>query len=203
MKKPTIEARPTNSAAAKKETGRDHEAWFAAIDTADGNVGRSAIGKFLQSEKVDPWWITTLIVEYERARGIVEKDGRPKGYSLCVTKTIDAPVPRVFRAWTDSADLDAWLGPRTRIDAKPGGQLENADGNRAEITKLREDKTLVMKWESDDFAPGSVVEVLFQPKGEKCGVVLNHTRIADRTEADASRAAWEDALRRLKSHIES
>jgi hypothetical protein len=60
-----------------------------------------------------------------------------------------------------------------------------------------------MKWLSEDLAPDTVVEVLFQPKGEKCGIVLNHTRIADRAEADASRAAWEDALRRLKSHIES
>lgn len=203
MKKPAQEARPTGSAAAKKETGRDHDAWFALLDGLGEKPGRAAMGKALQAEKVDAWWMTTLMVEYERARGLVEKDGRPRGYSLCVTKTIAAPVNRVYRAWTDASELDAWLGPGTRIAAEEGGRLENADGNRARVRKLRPDKTLVLDWQSDDLEAGTQVEVLFQPKSDKCAVVLNHTRIQDRARADAARAAWEDALRRLKEHVEA
>ena len=203
MKKAALDARPTGSAAAKKETGRDYDAWFALLDGLGEKPGRAAMGKALQAENVDAWWITSLMVEYERARGMVEKDGRPRGYSLCVTKTITAPPARVFRAWTVASDLDAWLGPGTRIHAADGGTLENADGNRARVRKLRPDKTLVLDWQSDDLEAGTQVEVLFQPKGDKCGVVLNHTGIQDRARADAARVAWEDALRRLKEHVEA
>ena len=101
--------------------------------------------------------------------------------------------PHAVSAWDEAEGLAA----------EEGGQLENADGNRARIRRLRPDKTLVLDWQSDDLEAGTQVEVLFQAKADKCGVVLNHTRIQDRARADAARAAWEDALKRLKEHIES
>ena len=201
MKRPALTPRPSDDATLTADTGRDRAAWFAAIDAA-GASGRSAIGRFLQGEKLDPWWVTTLLVDYEAAKGAKEKDGRPKGYSLCVTKTVAAPVGRVWRAFTEGAELGAWFGPDTRIDPQPGGRIENADGNRATLTKVRPDKALVFGWDSADMEAGSQVEVLFQPKGGKTGIVVNHTRVQDRAGADAIRAAWEDALVRLKAHCE-
>jgi len=202
MKRPKLEPRAADDAALKRETGKDRAGWFAVLDQSGGS-GRGALGKVLLAAKVDPWWIGTLLVDHEAARGVVEKDGKPKGYSLCVTKTVAAPVTRVFQAFTTAKDLDRWFGPGTRISAEPGGKLENADGNLATITKVRPDKALVMAWETRDLAPDSQVEVLFQPKADKTGIVVNHTRIVDPADADATRAAWGEALTKLKALLEA
>jgi uncharacterized protein YndB with AHSA1/START domain len=48
---------------------------------------------------------------------------------LVLERLIDAPIDRVFKAWTDAAQVREWWGPRgftapvCKIDAKPGGKL--------------------------------------------------------------------------------
>jgi uncharacterized protein YndB with AHSA1/START domain len=202
MKRTTSEARATDDMACRTATGRTKVQWFEAID-ASGADGRAGIGKFLQGEKVDPWWIGTLTVEFEAARGIVEKDGRPRGYSICSTKTVDATAPRVFRALTTSADLAAWFGGGATIAAKEGGAIADRDGRLGQVTRVRPDKALAFTWDAAGFGEGSRVEVLVQPKGTKTGLVVNHTRIAARHDADELRGMWEGALQRLKAHLES
>lgn len=39
-----------------------------------------------------------IYVEHERRHGILQKDGRPEGYNICVTKNVKAPVERVLAA---------------------------------------------------------------------------------------------------------
>ena len=79
MKRPPRDARPSDDGTCREETGRSRAEWFNAIDES-GATGRAAVGKFLLSQKIDAWWIATLTVDYEAAKGIVEKDGAPKGY---------------------------------------------------------------------------------------------------------------------------
>jgi uncharacterized protein YndB with AHSA1/START domain len=201
MRRPALPPRDTSDATLSRESGRSRDEWFALID-GSGATGRAAVGKALQAERLDPWWVTTLVVEHEARAGVVEKDGRPKGHSICSTKTVSATPERAYGAFTTAADLDAWFGAATRVEARDGGTLENADGDRATFTKLRPGKALVLAWQTPDFAPGSVVEVLFQPKGDRTGLVINHTRIAARHDADTLRAMWEGALTALKSHLE-
>ena len=48
---------------------------------------------------------------------------------LVIERLIDAPVERVFKAWTDARQLQQWWGPRgftapvSEVDARPGGKL--------------------------------------------------------------------------------
>jgi uncharacterized protein YndB with AHSA1/START domain len=50
-------------------------------------------------------------------------------YNVRVTRTFEAPVERVWKAWTDPADLRAWWGPsgfvctRATADVRPGGRI--------------------------------------------------------------------------------
>lgn len=201
MKRDAGTARKHDDKTCKAETGRTRAEWFAAIDKA-GAAGRSAVGKFLQGEKVEAWWITTLMVDHEAAKGIVEKDGRPKGYSICSTKTVAVPPARTFKALTTSAELSKWFGPGASIDAKEGGTISDKEGVRGTVKKLKPDKAIVFTWETPGFATNSQVEVLVQPKGDKTGLVVNHTRVQTVEDADAVRAAWGQALTRLKEHLE-
>jgi len=201
MRRPEVTTRSTTDKAMAAETGHTRAEWFRDIERSKAD-GRSAIGKYLLGRKVDPWWITVITIEYEDHAGIVEKDGRAKGYSLCITKSVATPVTDVFRSFTVSSELDKWFGSRNDMALEEGGAYKNADGNRGLVKKVRPDKALVLSWDATGFAEGSQVEVLFQPKGDKCGLVVNHTRVMTRKEADEVRAMWDEGLARLKSHHE-
>ena len=201
MKRPKLTTRPIDDRAMTKETGHPRSEWFKEIERTKAD-GRSSIGKALLAKKVDAWWITVITVEYEAHAGIVEKDSRPKGYSLCITKTVAAPVSRVFKSFTVPRELDKWFGASNEMEARDGGSYRNADGNKGSVRKVRPDKALVLSWDAAGFAEGSQVEVLFQPKADACGIVVNHTRVMTRHEADEVRAMWGEALDRLKSLLE-
>lgn len=205
MKPPLTENPDVTDASARAKTGKTLQQWFAHLDGAGGLArGRRELVNSLYSEQeLDEWWATTVVVEYERARGAKEKDGKPRGYSICSTKTVAAPLARVFRAFGEAADLDRWLGAKSKVAFEDGGTLENADGDRATFQRIRANKDLRLAWEHATRAPGSQVEVLFADKGKgKTGITLNHTRIQARRDADELRAGWSASLERLKQALE-
>jgi uncharacterized protein YndB with AHSA1/START domain len=186
-------------------TGRTLQDWFTELDRTPGLAAgrRNLVQHVYDHTGKDEWWATTIAVEFEKARGQVEKDGQPKGYAICVTKSIAAPLPRVFAAFGAAADLDRWLGNGTQVAFAPGGTLRNADGDCLEFTRIRTDKDLRAVWRSASLAPGSQVEVLFADKGSsKTGLTLNHTRILLRRDADLLRAGWGEAFTNLKNLLE-
>lgn len=194
---------PTD-ATIQEHTGQTRAHWYAQFDAAGGTaVGRRALANHLDGQaKLGEWWSTTLVVEYERERGQKEKDGKPKGYSICATKTIAAPLDAVFGAFGDAAVLDGWLGAGTSVEFRDGGRMKNGEGDAATILRIRPNKDLRMDWQGK-LAPGTAVEVLFADKGKgKTGITLNHTRIQSRREADQVRAAWGAAFEALKGLLE-
>jgi len=205
MKIPTIDSTDLSDAHVRQKTGKTLPQWYARIDSLGGlTLGRRDLVQALHAElDQDEYWAVTLAVEYEKARGQKEKDGRPRGYSICATKTLGAPLSAVWRAWTQGQELDRWLGPKTALELKEGGTLANADGDRWTLGRIREGKDLRFTWERAGCAEGSAVEVLFAAKPkDRAGITLNHTRIQERKAADELRAAWGEALERLKGVLE-
>lgn len=201
-----VDSPDPNDAACRAKTGKTLKQWFDELDRLGGlTKGRRELTTFvLENGNQDAWWSTTVAVEYERARGQVEKDGKPTGYSICATKTVSAPLADVFAAFGDAQKLDPWLGPRTKVRFEDGGTLENADGDRGTFRRIRTNKDIKLVWERSDLAPGTTVEVLFADKGQgKTGITLNHSRIQSRADADRARASWGSALQKLKTVLEA
>lgn len=201
-----IQYQPANemtAASIRSATGKSWDEWFAALDKAGGAAqGRKALNEFLfNKNKVDAWWTGTIVVEYEKARKVVEKDGRPKGYNICVTKAIQAKPADLFRAFEDGARLSKWFGAGTKVEFREGGAFSNADGNRGQFKKINPGKLLRFTWEGERH-DGEVVEVKLQPSGAKCSVMVSHDRIQTRESADGLRAAWGQALETLKKQME-
>ena len=191
--------------AMKADTGRTRHEWFDVIDALGGiDLGRRVIGQHLQDTyKLDPWWISTLNVEYEHARGAVEHDGKPRGYTICATKAIKASPEACFDAFTNAQALDRWFGPANEIDFRDGGGWVNGDGNRAVLRKATPCKSIRMVWHDAFAGANTPVEINFQASGAKTTVMVTHDRLQTREEADGLRRAWGAALDKLKTLSEA
>ena len=195
---------PVTNEAAKAATGKTLDQWFAALDKIDGlKQGRRAVNSHLYEQKVDLWWCATIAVEYEKHHDVRKKDGLFEGYFVCATKTIAAPPSEVFAAWSSGSELSKWFGGTTKAEVKEGGAYENKDGDRGKFLRVRENKDIRMTFENKSLSAPTLVDVQFQDKGKgKTGLLVNHTRIQTRPEADGLRAAWAGALDQLKSVCE-
>ena len=190
----------------KSATGKTWDEWFSILDKRGGIAkGRRDIGNFLYAEcKLDIWWCATINVQYEAARGAVEKDGRPKGYMICVTKTIAAPVDKAYAAWATAEGLNDWFSKKNKAEVADGGSYSNADGDMGVFKRVRKNKDLRFTWENPAHISPTLVDVVFQDKGKgKTGVMISHDRIQNREEADGLREGWGQALDRLKSLLEA
>jgi uncharacterized protein YndB with AHSA1/START domain len=196
---------PVTDEAVKKQTGKSWKEWFSILDKRGGvSKGRRDIGNYLYGEcKLDQWWCATLNVEYEAQNGVVEKDGRPKGYTICATKTIAAPIDDIFERWASSDGLNEWFSTKNKAEVADGGKYSNADGDAGTYKRVRRNKDLRFTWENPAHSGVSLVDVVFQDKGKgKTGVMVTHDRIQTRAEADGLREGWGAALDRLKALVE-
>jgi uncharacterized protein YndB with AHSA1/START domain len=195
---------PVTNDAARKATGKTLDQWFGELDHWDGlKKGRRAVSNRLAEKGIDPWWCTTIAVEHEKHHGVRKKDGLFEGYFICSTKTIAAPVERVYSAWSSNESLSKWFGASAKVTLADGGSYSNKDGDRGTFLRVRENKDIRMTFENAALSSQTQVDVQFQDKGKgKTGVLLNHTRIQTRAESDALRAAWAEAFDRLKALCE-
>ena len=195
---------PVTNEAAKAATGKTLDQWFAELDKANGlKLGRREINSRLYEQKLDLWWCTTIAVEYEKHHDVRKKDGLFEGYFVCATKTIAAPVADVYKAWSNGAELSKWFGGGSKAEVKDGGSFENKDGDKGQYLRVRANKDLRMTFETKGASAPTQLDVQFQDKGKgKTGLLVNHTRIQTREEADGYRAAWAEALDKLKTTLE-
>lgn len=193
-----------SDAAAESATGKTLKEWFKELDAWDGlKKGRRETVSHLYDQKVDLWWCTTIAVEYEKHHDVRKKDGLHEGYFICSTKTISAPVEEVFAAWSSGNAMSRWFGKSTKAEVKDGGRYENKDGDKGAFLRVRQNKDIRMTFENPAFSSATQVDAQFQDKGKgKTTLLVNHTRIQTRAEADGLRAAWAEALDGLKAVCE-
>ncbi|MBL8852552.1 MAG: SRPBCC domain-containing protein [Planctomycetaceae bacterium] len=190
---------PVTDADCKKATGKTLKQWFKELDAADAlKLGRRDTAKRISEEVSNAWWATTIAVEYEGHKGIKKKDGLPEGYSICVTKSIAAPVTNVYQVWTDAKKFAEMFGDGGKQVVKEGGELSCAAGCKGKFTRVRADKDLRFTWEHPGCTAPMLVDVMFQDAKGKCLMNVLTSRIQTRAESDGLRNAWTEALNRLK-----
>lgn len=194
-----------DDATCKANTGKTLAEWFAVLDARGTAAGRRDVIQWLYDQTgrgKDVWWPTTIWVEYERAKGVVnKKDGLGEGYNICVTKTVAGSVDDVYRAFTDAGSA-GWLGMAG--SASEGGEYADDGGNRGTWTRLRPGKDVRLSWTTAGVPTVTQVDAAFADKGKgKTGITLTHNRIQTREEADGLREAWGAAFDRLKAALEA
>jgi uncharacterized protein YndB with AHSA1/START domain len=191
----------------RERTGKGWPEWLDVLDEFDCRAkGHTATAKWLEAEHgLTSWWAQTVTVQYERERGIREIGQRHDGkFALNVTRTIAAPVERVWNAFADEKEMSTWFTTGHRHDFREGGSYSNGDGDKGKYTKIAPQERLHFTWENEKHCPGSLVIVEFMPKGaEKTTVAITHEKLPDKAGVDDMKTGWSWALDCLKSYLET
>jgi uncharacterized protein YndB with AHSA1/START domain len=173
-----------SDAAVAKKTGKSWAEWFALLD-ADGaqKMNHKQIAEHLhQRHGVPGWWAQMVTVGYEQERGMRQKHEKTDGFSVSVSKTINVPVRKLFKAWEDEGERARWLPRRKML-----------------IRKATPDKSLRISWGDGKTS----VEVNFYGKGDgKSQVTCQHTKLSSREEVERMRTFWSKATQSLKETLE-
>jgi uncharacterized protein YndB with AHSA1/START domain len=138
--------------------------------------------------------------------------GAPGPRVVRLSRTLDAPPERVWRALTEAGELEAWFWPReygTRAsaDARVGGRyrLEAPQRERelavdGEFLEVAPPRRLVLTWRWGGDDPASVVRIDVLGNERGSGLVLEHEGLAPGDVAGHEQG-WSDSLDRLAEHV--
>ena len=114
--------------------------------------------------------------------------------SVNVTKTIHAPIEKVFDAWLNPETLSQFIlpmpgmpQPQTETDAREGGKFtiimqvgDDKIPHTGKYIEISRPNKLVFTWESPFSAEGSTVTLKFSDIGEnKTSIDLTHIKYPD------------------------
>jgi hypothetical protein len=172
-----------SSTAVKARTGKDWETWFELLDAAGAAKlpHREIAGLLARKHGVSSWWSQNVTVEYERARGLRELHEANDGFAVAVTRTISAPVSRIYAATADPLRRKQWF-PRGAF--VPSSQTK--------------DKYFRGAWKK-----GLRLEMGYYAKGTgKAQIAVQIRKLAAKVDVDAQRDAWKSALNKLQKMVE-
>jgi uncharacterized protein YndB with AHSA1/START domain len=169
--------------AVEAKTGKNWSRWFKHLDAAGAKKmsHQEIVAHLSEKHGVRPWWTQMVAVTYEQARGLRDKHEKPAGYEISVSRTIEAPVGKAFKAWTDEKTRRKWLPANFTI------------------RKSTANKSLRISWE--DGKTG--LAVAFVSKGkDKTQVVAQHSKLPHAKAAAKMKKFWAKGLDALKAAIE-
>jgi len=168
--------------AVSAKTGKTWPQWFTLLDKAGaGKWPHREIAKLLSKKhKVPSWWSQMVTVEYERARGKRAVHQTAQGYIASVSRTFDASVVKLYRAWTIQVTRRRWLGlaKLTITSATPGKyvHIRCGDGTRVDVGFLSKQKA-------------------------RCQMAVQHSKLPNAKAVAAMKKYWGAALDRLKKMV--
>jgi uncharacterized protein YndB with AHSA1/START domain len=135
--------------------------------------------------------------------------------AIALSRVFAAPRERVFRAWTDPAEVAGWWwpwSPSVEIDLRVGGTYRLAAVHPAAgllavtgaFREVRPPERLVYtwRWEGEADAAETLVTVEFRALADGATeVALAHDRFPSVDLADRHRQGWDDCLDRLEDHV--
>jgi uncharacterized protein YndB with AHSA1/START domain len=170
--------------AVKAKTGKNWKEWFTILDKAGARkMSHQEIVKYLhEKQAVGPWWQQMVTVTYEQARGLRELHEKPAGYEISVSRTVNVPLAKLYKAFANEKARKAWL-------AEDGLIVRTATPNKSMRVTWNDGKTSLA--------------IGFYSKGDnKSQVAAQHSKLADAKAAARMKKYWAEALDRLRASLE-
>ena len=179
--RPIEQAVGVSSDAVARRTGKSWAEWFALLDAAGAADldHKGIVAVLAQRHGVGPWWQQMVTVAYEQARGKNGKQAADDGFQVDVVKTLELPLAKLYRFWSEPAERNKWL----------------AD-DRFSIHKATASKSIRARWGRGV----SRIDVDFCEKGpSKSQVTVQHNRIETSDAAEQMKAYWAKKIRALEA----
>ena len=146
-------------------------------------------------------------------------EAKIEGTSVTLTHHANAPIERVFKAFTDGDELSKWFGPEdhkissAEMDPRMGGAyrlaIDVSGGEihtvRGVIKELVEPSLIVYtwSWEEDDAADEheSLVTIRFAAAAGGTDIELIHTQLASPESAERHTSGWSGCLIELDRYL--
>lgn len=144
----------------------------------------------------------------------------PSETTLQIRRVFQAPRTRVFHAWTDPKQMEAWFchakpeltGRLIEMDARPGGryrfEISDASGKNfrliGEYREIQAPEKLVFTWfwETEPSYGETVVTLEFVDLGDKTELILTQERFASTEARDKHNHGWAFCLDSLQRFVE-
>jgi hypothetical protein len=180
---PRLAEPEVSEAAVLAGTGRTWDDWFRLLDARgiEGFDHRSTAAWLRGEVGLASWWSQTVTVGFERARGLRHVHQRPDGFSVGVTRTIEASAERLFESLVD--------------ETQRRSTLETDDLGLRTATPARTARF-------DAEPAGSRVLVSLESKGPgRTSVTVEHGRLPSAESVELTRALWKMRLARLSDTL--
>jgi len=170
----------------RQRTGHGWEEWFAMLDEwgAERRSHREIARWVAEQQGVVPlaWNAQAVASSYELTRGLREVGEKDDGFAITASRTVTAPVERVYESFIDSSARERWL---------PDAPLSQRTATRPKSVRF-------------DWGDGSTrVHVTILARDEaKSTVALEHRRLPDAGEAARLKSYWRERLMTLKELLE-
>ena len=166
--------------AVKAKTGKVWKEWFAILDKAGAKeMTHKEIVEILSTGYgVASWWRQMVTATYEQQRGLRDEHEKPEGYQISVSRTVSAPLAKLYKTFENEKSRAKWL-------AEDGLIVRKATANKSLRVTWKDGKTSL--------------EINFYDKGDdKSQVVVQHSKLPDAKSAAKMKTYWGKALNRLR-----
>jgi uncharacterized protein YndB with AHSA1/START domain len=139
--------------------------------------------------------------------------------TLIISRTFDAPVELVWKAWADPDQMVRWIGPEgfggdiIKMDARPGGSyhfhMRGPEGDhwvRGVYREIVEHQRLVYTWAWADAAgnatrPETLLTITFAARGRKTELTLRQEVFESVTARDMHQGGWNSTFNKLAKFL--
>jgi uncharacterized protein YndB with AHSA1/START domain len=136
--------------------------------------------------------------------------------TLVMTRMFDAPCARVFDAWLDREEWQAWIGPEgisceiPLLEPRVGGHyrinMRMSSGQLVPVTgtfqTIDRPRTLVLTWGWDgDPSRQSLLTLTFADKGGRTELTLRQEGLGSAANRDDHSRGWDSALNKLDKYL--
>lgn len=148
-----------------------------------------------------------MLTEEKREQGQGQREG--EGQETAHTRTVAAPLPEVYRAFTHPVALRDWLCDVAEVEPRTGGRVYLAWDNdyytAGKYTELARNERVAFTWRGPSDPADSQVLVTLAQAAEGVTVTVTHAGAANEWAegASASRLSWDTALENLQSLLET
>lgn len=188
-------------------TGRDWDAWLAALDAQGAaELDHKAVVALVRNAGVERgWWQQTVAVGYERARGLREVgETADAGFQVGVQRTLPVAQDRLWELLVAPEGLACWLETPEAFQLEPGVQYETTDGTTGDVRTVTAGERLRLTWQpATRDAPTTLQLTLACPRNDETRTTLrfHHEQLADGAEREAMRDHWRTVLDELETVV--